>query len=301
MSWTRSISLGLTLTAAGFAGLVGSPASADTAVLTPAADGTLFEPLPGNGLASSGSGQFLYSGKTNTLKLRRALVRFDFSSIPAGATITSVSLQVQLSRAVGGPRDMGLYLCAAPWGEGVSDGGDPGGRGASPETGDVTWDHSVFPTVLWAQPGGDYLPTARAVAVASSSSDPVVWESTPDLVADVQGWLDAPASNLGWLIRHVDEDASVTGKRFGSREHKDPAHRPQLTVEYTAGKTACIADFNGDDIVNSTDVSDFINQWFADQIEGTFLTDWDDNGVVNSTDVSNYINDWFASPPECTG
>jgi hypothetical protein len=63
----------------------------------------------------------------------------------------------------------------------------------------------------------------------------------------------------------------------------------------------CIADFNNDGIVNSTDVSDFINQWFQDQLDGTFLTDWDHNGVVNSTDVSNFINDWFAAPPECTG
>jgi len=55
-----------------------------------------------------------------------------------------------------------------------------------------------------------------------------------------------------------------------------------------------ISDFNDDGVVNSTDVSDFINAWFADQIEGTFLTDWDGNGVVNSTDVSSYINDWFA-------
>ena len=55
----------------------------------------------------------------------------------------------------------------------------------------------------------------------------------------------------------------------------------------------CVADFNCDGTVNSTDVSDFINQWFADQVKGTLITDWDGNGVVNSTDVSAFINDWF--------
>jgi len=55
----------------------------------------------------------------------------------------------------------------------------------------------------------------------------------------------------------------------------------------------CPADFNGDGTVNSTDVSDFINQWFQDQVEGTLVTDWDHNGVVNSTDVSGFINSWF--------
>jgi hypothetical protein len=55
----------------------------------------------------------------------------------------------------------------------------------------------------------------------------------------------------------------------------------------------CAADFNGDGTVNSTDVSDFINQWFQDQVDGTLVTDWDGNGVINSTDVSDFINAWF--------
>ena len=56
---------------------------------------------------------------------------------------------------------------------------------------------------------------------------------------------------------------------------------------------ACSSDFNHDGTVNSTDVSDFINQWFRDQVEGTLLSDWDANGIVNSTDVSEFINSWF--------
>ncbi len=53
------------------------------------------------------------------------------------------------------------------------------------------------------------------------------------------------------------------------------------------------ADFNGDGIVNSTDVSFFINEWFSDQVKGGLTTDWDGNGIVNSTDVSSFINSWF--------
>jgi len=56
---------------------------------------------------------------------------------------------------------------------------------------------------------------------------------------------------------------------------------------------ACLADFNADGIVNSTDVSDFINAWFEDQVMGTLVADWDHNGIVNSTDVSEFINSWF--------
>jgi len=67
------------------------------------------------------------------------------------------------------------------------------------------------------------------------------------------------------------------------------------TIISTAGRLlVCGADFNCDDVSNSTDVSDFINQWFTDQAKGTFVTDIDGNGVVNSTDVSEFINRWFA-------
>jgi len=57
--------------------------------------------------------------------------------------------------------------------------------------------------------------------------------------------------------------------------------------------TCCTADWDGNGVVNSTDVSAFINDWFADQVNGTLFTDFDDNGVVNSTDVSMFINAWF--------
>ncbi len=65
--------------------------------------------------------------------------------------------------------------------------------------------------------------------------------------------------------------------------------------------TPCPADWNGDGVSNSTDVSDFINDWFADQVNGTLATDWDNNGVSNSTDVSAFINAWFADNAEGCG
>jgi len=57
----------------------------------------------------------------------------------------------------------------------------------------------------------------------------------------------------------------------------------------------CVADWNRDGIVNSTDVSDFVNTFFADQAAGTINGDINCDGVSNSTDVSNFINLWFAA------
>jgi hypothetical protein len=59
------------------------------------------------------------------------------------------------------------------------------------------------------------------------------------------------------------------------------------------------ADWTGDGVVNSTDVAQFINDWFFDQDNPTLIADFDRNDVTNSTDVSEFINTWFAAPPEC--
>ncbi len=37
---------------------------------------------------------------------------------------------------------------------------------------------------------------------------------------------------------------------------------------FVGGPGCCIADWNGDGVSNSTDVSDFINSWFSDQATG---------------------------------
>jgi hypothetical protein len=296
MPFCRSLSVA----AAGAAACAPIPSAlADTAALTPVADATLFEPPFKDLQRASGAGPDVYVGKNNREKIRRALLRFDLSSIPPGSTITSVSLRVHVTRTSSGPADVGLYLCTSAWGEGASDSGEPGGGGVEPEPGDATWAYTFWPDALWTAAGGDFLPDARAVASVTDAETDTTWESTAPLVADVQAWLDGTTANHGWLLHHVDEDAIGTSKRLASRENETPEFRPTLTVDYTPPGPVCIADFNNDGIVNSTDVSDFINQWFQDLVDGTFLTDWDHNGVVNSTDVSNFINDWFASPPEC--
>jgi hypothetical protein len=48
--------------------------------------------------------------------------------------------------------------------------------------------------------------------------------------ADVQGWLDHPATNFGWQIRADELQAPPSARRFGSRESATP---PVLTVIFT--------------------------------------------------------------------
>ncbi len=61
----------------------------------------------------------------------------------------------------------------------------------------------------------------------------------------------------------------------------------------------CLTDINQDGISNSTDVGEFINLWFQDQVKGSLQADFDGNGIVNSTDVGEFINAWFSDQLNC--
>jgi hypothetical protein len=58
-------------------------------------------------------------------------------------------------------------------------------------TGDATWLHLYFDTALWATPGRVFDPNPSAELMISGDGEQV-WLSTPELIADVQTWLDAP-------------------------------------------------------------------------------------------------------------
>ena len=97
--------------------------------------------------------------------------------------------------------------------------------------GDATWRHRLFDAELWASPGGDFVAEpSGSVDVGGSRS--YTWPSSAGMVADVQSWLDDPASNHGWMLKG-NEGRNQTAKRFGSRENGTAGNRPQLTVEFT--------------------------------------------------------------------
>ena len=48
----------------------------------------------------------------------------------------------------------------------------------------------------------------------------------------VQAWVDAPATNFGWMLKGYESDTG-TAKCFDSREAVDSALRPKLSVTFT--------------------------------------------------------------------
>ena len=96
--------------------------------------------------------------------------------------------------------------------------------------GDATWIHTFFNTGFWVNSGGDFAAPSSSLAVAAIGS--YTWGSSAQLVADVQDWLDNPASNFGWVLVG-DESTFPTSKRFDSSENPIPSTRPLLAVAFT--------------------------------------------------------------------
>jgi hypothetical protein len=211
--------------------LPAAPLAADVVTLRPSADTTLFEE---NGDASDGKGPALYSGRITLTFIRRALLRFDVAgSVPAGATITDVQLSLVLTQARGNPVDVYLFRNTAAWGEGTSNAGLPGGSGAQATAGDATWTMRAWPATPWLAPGGDTAALPSAKIPVQVTLQTYTFGSTPEMLADVQGWYDQPGTNSGWQVRNDELQAAPSARRWGSRESANPAEQPVLTITYT--------------------------------------------------------------------
>jgi urease beta subunit len=194
--------------------------------LAPLKDNTLIEDA--SGLLSNGAGSIFVGQNANGNLVRRGLLEFDIAgSVPAGATITGATLTMYVTQTQVGDQPVELHKVLAEWGEAGSSGQ---GAGGPAQPGDATWLHTVYDTQFWTTPGGDFSPTASAVQTVGAQGAYYTWNSTPQLVADIQGWLDNPDTNHGWLLRA--NEALNSAKAFASGEAIDPAQRPQLTIEY---------------------------------------------------------------------
>ena len=206
------------------------PVTPQHIVLTASKDNTLYESTTGG--VSNGAGSHLFAGKTNSGSRRRALIAFDLSQIPAGAKITSVTVTLHVSQTVAGTETLELHGVSADWGEGTSNAGVfRDGNGTSSKTNDATWIHRFFSTTRWTNPGGDFDSTTDATAAADRTGTNVVFNATTALIARVQGWVDQPSTNFGWIVIG-DESALRSTKQLSSREFATAADRPTLAIDY---------------------------------------------------------------------
>lgn len=215
-------------------------AGAEVLSFTPLRDTTIF--ADSDDTASS-AGEAAFAGMTASGLARRALFVFDLAAVPAGSRVVSAAFSISVDRAAGGEHSMTLHRLLADWGTGGSNGGTNGG-GTQALAGDATWSHRFFgdDARQWRDDdgalvaGGWFAGTASATAVVVGAGRYTWTGGTGSvgttLAQDVQGWLDAPETNFGWILVG-DESVSRSAKRFASSEASLADLRPTLRLEIT--------------------------------------------------------------------
>ncbi len=224
--------------------------SAETLALRPEADTTLIEAAPGSNL---GGADFINAGTTGSGNRNRALVRYNFDGqVPAGAIIESVTLTLDIVRqpsSDGESTVFGLHRVNVSWGEGVKvpEDGSPG-LGNPATAGEATWLERFAGGAAWEAPGGaagsEFAAAASSAALVFGVGDQAVFETSSQLLADVQHWLDHPDQNFGWMLMTESEEVRKSARGFASRENEG-AGGPLLEISYVVvpepGTTAVAA------------------------------------------------------------
>lgn len=155
-----------------------------------------------------------FDGQTSTLvdgpgNVCVVAMRFDLSTIPAGATVTAAVLDIWTDFDPGGASTQ--YALAQSWVES-----------------EATWDSRSSGTA-WTTAGAGP-PSRGATAVSTLPANAANTEYMANIsLATVQGWVTLPATNFG--IAFVTSDAD--GTRWSTHENATAAHRPVLRVTHT--------------------------------------------------------------------
>ncbi|MEO7263623.1 MAG: DNRLRE domain-containing protein [Ferruginibacter sp.] len=204
-----------------------------TVILNPSTDNSIYQDFPGN---SNGAGVNIFAGNTLANSPRRALLRFNFSSIPTNVTITSVTLTLNCNKAPSSANfNMSLHVLNENWGEGSSNAGtNADGAGAVAMVNDATWpcafsDGAGGCNSTWSVAGGTFNASPSATTAVGGLGN-YSWSGS-QLASDVQNWIANPSANFGWILRG-DETQSTTVKRFGSKENGTLSQRPSLSITY---------------------------------------------------------------------
>jgi len=124
--------------------------------------------------------------------------------------------------------------------------------------------------------------TSASMVTVSGSGVTVGGEPVPNaLGTEVTGlvFIIDPSAQPGprnVVVSNADGSATATGA---------------FTVQ--EGSAACPADWDGNQQVNSNDISAFLSTWLTSVQNGTLEADFDQSGAVNSNDISAFLSAWL--------
>jgi len=146
----------------------------------------------------------------NPVGMARAFIAFDLSSIPFGSTVTDVELKLNINVGPAQPIPLSVHKITTIWDESTA-----------------TWNSP------WTNPGGDFVLTSSADQTFSGTGF-TIFSSTPQMVSDVQSWVDDQSSNNGWLLKRTSEVVPPSIQIvLGADPPNSPGNLPMLTVTFT--------------------------------------------------------------------
>lgn len=160
----------------------------------------------------------------------RTLMKFDLSSIPAGATIDSARLNIFPSQPVSGNTEIAVYAVPDSWVPTARPAAL--GTGQAPVAGEPTWTYSSFNTDKWADDGvvsnaAAALLSATLVDTEGSDATLTTNWNTPAFLTQVRSWT---TTNNGIVIVGKTADRFA---RFYAKGSSETAKRPNLSITYT--------------------------------------------------------------------
>ncbi|PRX49389.1 RHS repeat-associated protein [Prauserella shujinwangii] len=177
-------------------------------------DATLASGRPDTNLNTFGGQPWLMAGNNSyAYGNSRAVVRFDgLSQIPSGAMVEDADFQLWGFYSNGSGATFDAHALRQSFVEG-----------------EATWNRASA-TTTWSTPGGSIGPALDQVVGITNDPRWHIWENA----GVVQGWIDNPASNHGYLVKLRDEGGTARQRvLFLSDEAAEPQLRPNLVVTYT--------------------------------------------------------------------
>jgi len=148
---------------------------------------------------------------------RNGLVEFDLSTIPAGATLVSATLELFLENDGNNAVQIDVHRVTQAWVEGTKTGnGNADG---------ATW-NDYDGSNPWASSGGDFDPAVVASTIVPTGNN--TWHQW-DITALVSDWLNNTVPNNGILLEQVGPRDRV---QFASSENGNATLNPKLTITY---------------------------------------------------------------------
>jgi VCBS repeat-containing protein len=144
-------------------------------------------------------------------RTRRSILKFDLSSIPAGAILESATLTLTRTGGDANTLTFSTHEVTQAWVEA-----------------NTTWNNRQTGTAWTPSVGGTFKPTAISTTTVPATNGAYNW----NLLSMVQSWFNGTSVNNGVLIKQANETSQDKKHVFGSSENTTVANKPKLTITY---------------------------------------------------------------------